>query len=41
MNRPEEHHVRGETALDGQRSLFILSPGARDGLSQQAMARPA
>ncbi|AJR25110.1 MULTISPECIES: putative bifunctional diguanylate cyclase/phosphodiesterase [Sphingobium] len=35
MNRPEEHHVSGETALDGQRSLFILSPGDRDGLSQQ------
>lgn len=36
MGRPGEHHVSGETALDGQRSLFILSPGDRDGLSQQA-----
>ncbi|KKW90047.1 putative bifunctional diguanylate cyclase/phosphodiesterase [Sphingobium chungbukense] len=34
MDRPKEHHVSGETALDGQRSLFILSPGDRDGLSQ-------
>ncbi|WP_375195538.1 putative bifunctional diguanylate cyclase/phosphodiesterase [Sphingobium sp.] len=28
--------MSGETALDGQRSLFILSPGDRDGLSQHA-----
>jgi diguanylate cyclase (GGDEF)-like protein len=28
--------VSGQTALDGQRSLFILSPGDRDGLSQHA-----
>ncbi|WP_242123056.1 bifunctional diguanylate cyclase/phosphodiesterase [Sphingobium sp. Sx8-8] len=27
--------MSGETALDGQRSLFILSPGDRDSLSQQ------
>lgn len=28
--------MSGQTALDGQRSLFILSPGDRDGLSQHA-----
>jgi len=28
--------LSGETALDGQRGLFILSPGDRDGLSQLA-----
>ncbi|HKT76985.1 MAG TPA: bifunctional diguanylate cyclase/phosphodiesterase [Sphingobium sp.] len=28
--------MSGEAALDGQRSLFILSPGDRDGLSQLA-----
>lgn len=28
--------MSGETALHGQRSLFILSPGDRDGLSQAA-----
>ena len=28
--------MSGDTALDGQRSLFILSPGDRDGLSRRA-----
>ena len=30
--------MSGETALDGQRSLYILSPGDRDGLSQLAQS---